>query len=576
MQVNRLNEHYSFESPGTIYDEEALTALELCARTAKKVNECVDQVNDIPQKIADDVQAHIENGQFNQQIDEANREFIEATAEAYNNLNKRVDSLVGGTTGGSITERDSEVIDARLGEDGVTYPNLGTAIRTQFKYGMLWRTPKNKDANLCLDTAFYLVANSDNWANLPGTIKAGVLVVYSGTTENRTYQHFHDYNGNFYYRNGIGVGSWNPWTRIGKDAETVSLKNDELPAGSIDVDTITKMGVYRLSSAVEHNAPYVAGVLIVFNTGINTQLYQMFLGYNGTMHYRVSGDGFWFKWVEVASVNALSGGSATTSYEYMIEKVNDTSFYIYKPGTKGCIRYEFGLHSVSGLNLNTYRIKQIMQCDNNKNPIRVITDVGHDVEGVVHIEGHTDYLGGPHGYEVASGCNIFVDGKEFTLDSIENVTCQNISIYVPSSLYDRNTEEEILGRDKWVEFNRDGVHIRNRWVAMMDCTFTSIKPAMFSINKECFTRYYDSNVNIAPLNKPTNTSQTVISTNGNVVDMYFVGDVMAHHWVDEGEGSTQVVDYGDRVKTYFNEMSGFTLNSPNHVRGGTSHFYITC
>lgn len=38
--------HYSLTTPGSIYDEEALTALELAGRTAKKVNECVEQVNE--------------------------------------------------------------------------------------------------------------------------------------------------------------------------------------------------------------------------------------------------------------------------------------------------------------------------------------------------------------------------------------------------------------------------------------------------------------------------------------------------------------------------------------------------
>lgn len=37
--------HYSMENPASVYDEEALTALELAARTAGKVNECVQAFN---------------------------------------------------------------------------------------------------------------------------------------------------------------------------------------------------------------------------------------------------------------------------------------------------------------------------------------------------------------------------------------------------------------------------------------------------------------------------------------------------------------------------------------------------
>lgn len=37
--------HYSLTNPGTIYDEEAMTVLELAGRTAEKVNEAIEQVN---------------------------------------------------------------------------------------------------------------------------------------------------------------------------------------------------------------------------------------------------------------------------------------------------------------------------------------------------------------------------------------------------------------------------------------------------------------------------------------------------------------------------------------------------
>lgn len=44
--LKHLFRHYSFENPASVYDEEAMTALELAARTAKKVNECVDVINE--------------------------------------------------------------------------------------------------------------------------------------------------------------------------------------------------------------------------------------------------------------------------------------------------------------------------------------------------------------------------------------------------------------------------------------------------------------------------------------------------------------------------------------------------
>ena len=45
--IDKLNEHYSFCCSASVYDEEAMTALELAGRTTHKVNECVDKINDI-------------------------------------------------------------------------------------------------------------------------------------------------------------------------------------------------------------------------------------------------------------------------------------------------------------------------------------------------------------------------------------------------------------------------------------------------------------------------------------------------------------------------------------------------
>ena len=43
--IDKLD-HYAFTAPGSIYDEEALTALELAARTAEKTNECITAFNE--------------------------------------------------------------------------------------------------------------------------------------------------------------------------------------------------------------------------------------------------------------------------------------------------------------------------------------------------------------------------------------------------------------------------------------------------------------------------------------------------------------------------------------------------
>lgn len=136
--------HYSLTTPASIYDEEALTSIELAARTAGKVNELTDAFNEledvtdkaldeqdneierlkheeIPAEVDKAVNEHIESGDFDEQIE-----------KHIGNLRERVDNLVEGLPEGSTT-MDAEVVDIRVGANGLTYPSAGDAVREQFK-----------------------------------------------------------------------------------------------------------------------------------------------------------------------------------------------------------------------------------------------------------------------------------------------------------------------------------------------------------------------------------------------------------------------------------------------------------
>lgn len=160
--IDKINPHYSFENPASVYDEEALTALELAGRTASKTNEVVEDQNNLrketaehltaqdkeiaenierqdkyiqdnitrqdatikqkldvtmPSLVVNEVNSHIRNGDFDNAIDEYAGE-----------LTDRLDNLLNSTPEGSTT-MDAEIIDGRLGSDGVDYDNIGNAIR---------------------------------------------------------------------------------------------------------------------------------------------------------------------------------------------------------------------------------------------------------------------------------------------------------------------------------------------------------------------------------------------------------------------------------------------------------------
>lgn len=173
--IEKMNTHYSMTNPASVYDEEALTSLELVGRTTAKVNEVVEsqntveatlrehnkEIESIPEKIECEVQHFIDSGKFDRAIDM----YVDG-------LEARVDNLVGNTTTGTTT-LDAEVIDARLDKYGNVHSCVGAHIR---KIEDLFVIPGNDNilteevwANLHLDnyleTAGWDTPNKNHWCS---------------------------------------------------------------------------------------------------------------------------------------------------------------------------------------------------------------------------------------------------------------------------------------------------------------------------------------------------------------------------------------------------------------------------
>ena len=134
--IEKIN-HYSLTTPASVYDEEALTALELAGRTAAKVNEVVGDQNDlrqeteqtldkfenktIPAEVKDEFNKNLNNGTFDQSI-----------GKYIGNIEQRVDNLVENLPEGSTT-MDAELIDIRVDEYGTTYDSAGAGVRGQVR-----------------------------------------------------------------------------------------------------------------------------------------------------------------------------------------------------------------------------------------------------------------------------------------------------------------------------------------------------------------------------------------------------------------------------------------------------------
>lgn len=147
--IEKLSHHYSMENPASVYDEEALTALELAGRTTAKVNETVEAFNNlnestterlaaqdkelserldrqdnviIPQTVANRQQELIDNGTFSSEIN-----------NYAGNLSERVSNLAGKVVQGS-TSMDAEIIDLRTDHKSITHTCAGDALRKNMEH----------------------------------------------------------------------------------------------------------------------------------------------------------------------------------------------------------------------------------------------------------------------------------------------------------------------------------------------------------------------------------------------------------------------------------------------------------
>lgn len=604
MSVEKLNMHYSMTNPASIYDEEALTALKLAGRTAQKVNECVEEVNQIPAKIADDVQTHINAGEFDDQIDRYAGELKKQIADSEKNIQSNVDTMentllgqihnVNETLGARInafeslpagsTSLDAEVIDGRVTWDGETKVNIGTAIRSQFERSLKWIThPENYgyDANAILINSFCFVSSGNEWVNIPLGKRAGLLITCAGSVATQRYQIFVDYVGGSFYSRTHDANAWKDWINSAESINALSLTSGWGVGDVVTVDDCKAIGLYPFGSAFEHDAPENAGMLWVSSNSMGNQVYQLFTAYSGTMYYRNLKNTVWTNWKKFAfAVSSDVTPTEEAGREYTILKESETAIAIYKKGARGYVRYRYIRDVRSDIHLDTVRLESVAICDTNKAEVLVISDSGADVEGVVLLSGENDHVGGVHGDESLIDYTLFVDGKPYTFETIPNTVADNIMVIANTEVTHENGGTVCMNKNKRVIFDREGVHVKCRWTATETIAISSVRGAMFSIDKSCFTHWFDSNVNLSPIARTGEDEDTgSVTTDELVTDIYYVGLVMARHWVGARSGltnnmSTLVTDYGTRYKSYFNNMDNTT------VKAGTSfdsenNFYIT-
>ena len=203
---------------------------------------------------------------------------------------------------------------------------------------------------------------------------------------------------------------------------------------------------------------------------------------------------------------------------------------------------------------------------------------GSDADGVVILDGESDFLGGLHGDELTTKTTCFIDGIEHPISTAFNKKeFTNFNLYVESDVYhcidSTESSTKAFTRNKIITINENGCSITNYWKAVSSVNVKTAYMGMLSVAKSLVTDYSmnsDSairdNETLYPGASYCNKAKMQLST-GNVVEYSMTDGSGQSPWgyghVYSGTGVS------NRVKAYFAEIyedTYRTLNSGDIIR----------
>lgn len=375
--IKPLNTHYSFENPASVYDEEALTALELAGRQGAKINEVIGDQNRLrqeteqhlenqdntiqermasqdakiktmnevamPANVTAEVQEQIDNGTF----DRAINEYAGELEQRLNNLLSNVP--IGGTTS------DAELIDMRSGCDGINYASAGESVRGQFAKALrsgfwitdhsVYSSADNLPANTICGYSFYGENATLTLGNAPGSGNNGIIMTFNNV--NGIYmQMCLTEDSQLYFRRKWGSGAnYGTWKRVVDDTNISSLitplfnyggqyNTDEVlnNLNDLEPNRMHVISLYTDDTDVIANMPNNErhGIVLTFGHSENGGRIQLFVS-NGNNIYIRSSWGVvpnmtWSGWATMVRNTDIGVGDASVP----LGKVLDN------PGLLGC------------------------------------------------------------------------------------------------------------------------------------------------------------------------------------------------------------------------------------------------
>lgn len=196
----------------------------------------------------------------------------------------------------------------------------------------------------------------------------------------------------------------------------------------------------------------------------------------------------------------------------LVSKEND-SINIYIPTAEGYTFYVFKHWTNTSAYADIWKLWKYGITDNTLNEV-FSGEENIEWEGVVRETDGADFIGGYHGDETTTRIQIFIDGKfygdtsaDFTLkqcDKVEIVCCSCVYSYADHTTL-------LFNRYKTLRWDKNGMRIKNRWIAQTNSNLQIIYPVMMSLNREinelCIVAYgrYNDKYMIQELNPSAET-----------------------------------------------------------------------
>lgn len=369
-------------------------------------------------------------------------------------LNARIDNIIAGPAPSA-----AEIVDARLGADGVTYPSLGDAIRDQV-------TDLKSDLDY-LDSEIFSYTDgfipvtdlrdvvTELGINCTATYGYGIYLTHLASYDSFYFVAKEDME--IYAPNDIASGDYYAICH-GEDFTGIEHQTAQ------DVLLASNVVRYRNNDnnlPTENNPLSISKGDVVSFTFLKDKYYNVGVK-NGKKSFKLEFAGY-------ASKTATSLIVTIGKLRVVLNKYNDSSIRA----------------------VNLWRANNAYIKDTDGDFVRLWYN--SDSDGVVKIKDEDDFIGGYHGDETQTSFRLFVDGIEYSESSeFTNLNFDELVLYCESDVYHCNTSETpdvvAFKRNKIITFNKEGYSVSNYWIAQEALTLIRAYMGMLSVE-----RYTDSN-----------------------------------------------------------------------------------